>query len=87
MLVLVSFLHWTDCVELMLLRALLVQLALLWGQLCGQWLLGVRLGVARGRRWGYVVRMRGLGVRVKGVLVLLWLRVVLRKVVHMRRGG
>lgn len=49
MLILVCFLHRADGVELVLLRALLVQLALLRGELGGQGLLLVRLWLGVGR--------------------------------------
>lgn len=98
MLTLICFLHRADRVELVLLGlALLVQLALLRGELGRERLLRVRLrlGVGRRRGWRYVVRERGrLAVRVVRVgllvlllLLLLLLRVVLREVVHVRRGG
>lgn len=74
LLILVGLLHRADRVELVLLGALLVQLALRRGQLLG---VRLRLGVSRGGRRGYVVRVRGLllrvglGVRVVGVGLLM----------------
>lgn len=84
--ILVRFLHRADGVKLVLLSALSVQLALLRGELGRQRLLLVRLwlGVARGRRRGDVVGMRGLLVRVVGVALLVlsaWMLLLLLRVV------